>query len=608
VTIQRSHTIRGAAIAALALVAAVCVWATGPARAAPGLSTPVRLIHTTSSGPQGLVGQTLCFSVSGNAIAWTKIDSARYRDPKTKRELQITTGSRIEPFDASGPGQVQMIGPPNAFADCPAVDSRGSTTTAVSETEPPIVLTRSGLKGPAAIPGALYVATLGSPAVAIPGVAGAAPRVATLADGSAVVAWLALAPGSTGADPAFEVYAARRAADGTFSAPQLLSAAGSVDRQHGSAQLALAPDVVVDPDGSAEVAWSLLADQGKDSIVQVSQAPPGGPFGPPQTLAQPGTPSQGPVDVLRFASGGPGHHVVEFQREDKSTNVGLQMAAQDGTGGSYRAIQELYSSAVEIGPLASGLAMDDAGDLLDLVSPDATGVGLADDLEVLRKPVGSDNFGAGQFLVAQTHGQAPIIDSALAVAADGRAAAVWTQILPAPFDGITARVMLSTAPPGGRFGTPVAVTGFAPIADRVGVTYDGDGQLRIVWSAATSLLGDDDFFGAVQSPGTADPVSGPGPALAVVGVAARPRGITLTLRIGRPATVRVNAAVLGGGFRLSVGGETGRTFTRAGVVRVPVDLGAPVPHGRRLTANAVVYATDQRGASRAISVRRHFTR
>ena len=603
--VQRRQSIRTAALAALALAAT----AADPVRAAPGLSPGVLLIHNQATGPDDVVGTILCFSVSGGTIAWTQVEDARYRNPKTKVEVRITTAARVESFDAAGRSAAQLIGPATAFASCPAVDTRGRATTSVAESQPAILLNKGALQTAADTVGPLYVSALGSPASPIPGVTGIAPRVATFPDGSAIVAWLALAPGTTADDPAFEVYAARRLPDGTFSPPQLLSAAGSVDRERGTRRLVLAPEVVADPDGSAEVAWSLLADRGRDSIVQVSQAPPGDPFGPPQTLAQPGTPAQGAVGVLRFASGGSGHHVIEFQRVDKSANVGLQLAGQSGAGAAYTAIPELYARAVDSGPTPGGLAMDDAGDLLSLTSPDTTLDAIPDDLAVLRRPAGGADFGAPQFLVEEGDGDALIVDSALAVAPDGRAAAAWTQILPAPFRGITARLMLSTAPPGGRFGPPVAVTGIAPLADNVALTYDADGRLRIVWSAATSILGGEDVYGAVSVPGAVDGVTARGPRLRVLRtVSPRPRGVTVALNVGRPGTVRVHVSVPRAGIRLAIGDEAGRTVAHAGVIRVPVDLGGRIPRRAHLTADIVAYATDSRGASSAVHVHRRFRR
>ncbi len=586
-------------IAALAVLVCVVVVA-APAHAAPGFSAPITLVRNPP--PAGAVnsdnGVVVCFSLAGNAVAWTQVDKTELR-PKER----VFTSAHLESFDTTGPHGGQLIGPANAFASCPALDSSGSTVVGTANSEAPLALDEPP---PISEVGALYVNRLGSPSAAVPDATGLGARAAAFPDGGSVVAWLALAPGAKASDPAFVVYAARRAADGTFSPPQLLGGPGTVDHAHGRDRVIVAPDVVADPDGSAEVAWTLVADAGRDSTVQVSQAPPGAPFGAPQTLAQPGPTGQGAVGLVHFAHGGTGRHVIFYQRISKSRDVGLQLTGQSAAGAPYAAIPELYAKAVEDGPATSGLDMDDIGDVFALVGPDSEFAGLPDDLAVLRKPAGDASFGAPQFLVPAGAGDALILDSALAVAPDGRAAVAWVQLVDAPFGGVGARVLLSTAPPGGRFGAPVAVSGLAPVADSVAATYDADGRLRIAWRAAPELLGHDDLFGVVQSPGAPDLLKGRGPAVEVsrkLGHGAR--SVSVAVRMRRSGTVRVHVSIPHAGGRLEVGSEAGHLFTRGGTAHVLVDLGAALPRGRRLSPLIVIYATDARGASTVARVTAH---
>src|SRR5262249_44364946 len=79
--------------------------------------------------------------------------------------------------------------------------------------------------------------------------------------------------------------------------------------------------------------------------------------------------------------------------------------------------------------------------------------------------------------------------------------------------------------------------------------------------------GTESLYGVVGSPGAPDLVTARGPALLVRRVRGRPRGVTVTLALGRPSTVRVHVGIVNAGTRLRIGSADGRVFRRSGQVR-----------------------------------------
>lgn len=113
------------------------------------------------------------------------------------------------------------------------------------------------------------------------------------------------------------------------------------------------------------VGSSSLANRGDGSIVQVSEAPPNRPFGPPQTLSAPAK-YKAPVTQLRMAGNGGPEHLIQWQLG--KTNRRSKRPFQPTTATPFQPLGKLLAHQVRsLHPFSKGLAMDQAGETISLL-------------------------------------------------------------------------------------------------------------------------------------------------------------------------------------------------------------------------------------------------
>jgi hypothetical protein len=167
-----------------------------------------------------------------------------------------------------------------------------------------------------------------------PGLEASAPTVAMNSRGRAVAAWQWRDPQGIG-----RIQAATMGADGSWSAPEVLSS---------TASHAQVPDLAVANDGSVVVAWRTSATVGvAPETVQVSQRPAGGDWGEPFTLAT------GAFDP-HVAVDGNGNALVAWTRSG-----GLIEVASSAGGGSWQ--EPAVISDPNVPAYLRDVAMNDAG-------------------------------------------------------------------------------------------------------------------------------------------------------------------------------------------------------------------------------------------------------
>ncbi len=518
---------RPRALAALALCAAwIAITAAGAlandAAAAPGLTAPVTIAQLAS-----------CVSLAEGLIDWTELHGPRHHrfDADVSHLAQLSPGGLSEEttFD-SGAG----------FPDC--------STLVASQSAGAEVLARSQRASPVFAPVAnepLWLARPGGSAGPV-GLSGLEPTIALASDGSGVLAWLEYIgerpigrqePGEdrrTG--PAFTVQAARISPTGQLGAPQTIAGpSGGYGVQGAGSPPPGRPVALADPDGTLAVAYELLAPNSESSTVQVSEAAPEGSFTAPQTLlGEAAARASVPEDELEIAGDGGARHVLQWQVGGEHT---IESALQGDPAQPFAAVPALPIHAGEA--QLSGTQMDAAGETVSLLfTPSGASEAAGGALAVARRTPD----GAGQTLerLVSPRAHEQVGDAHLALRSDGFAAVVWVAEVVGFGGGTTSRVMLDTAPPGGRFGPPVAVTGLAALAGASAVAFDPSGALRIAWIADEHELSGR-LLAVSAQPGSADPLSMPGPR---VRLRAAPdqeprRGLYVTVRVDRPCLVRL---------------------------------------------------------------------
>ncbi len=278
------------------------------------------------------------------------------------------------------------------------------------------------------------------------------PDVAVNPDGSAVAAWVQPQSGGT-----FVVQAGLREFGGSWAAPQTLSAPSSSQ--------SLDPDVAIDADGNAVVAWS-LPSSASVSAVQARLRPFAlGAWQPVQTLSTAGALAVRP-EVTIGPSGGA---VAAWLEQAPGQGLGqVQTAAREAASGAFSAPAPLGPS----GAFGVTLDADGAGTTLAVVQvggpPSSTWQ------TALRPPGGP--FGVLQALPTPSP---PIVDAA--VGAGGRQFAVG------PEPGEDPKVVVfSTRTGAGAWSAfaPISPAGPAVEVSAAQVALDGDGNPTVLWQRA----------------------------------------------------------------------------------------------------------------------------
>jgi hypothetical protein len=504
--------------------------------------------------------------------------------------------------------QVAALSPAGELSGTETLNPAGTLSDLFGEGACPVASQGYAVVGVIAKSGAetLYGGTPGTAPARI--AAGEDPAVALRPDGSGVIAWIGEAPGTVGL-PEVQVFAARRASDGSLGTPQALGPPGTVQGGMDGIPI-IPPSATVDADGTLTVAWSLLKlnDPYSDPTLEVSQALPGAPFGAPQPLEKFDAGNSGEIWGLKLAGDGLGHHLVAWEIQNQSLEpetAPVVFAEQTAPGRGFHSVHAPVVSGLFDDGVLGGLAMDSSGvatvlerttTVLAVSQRPTGGAWSAPQLFPTNAPIAGDNTWG------ETGG------ASLAVAPGGDAALAFVSGVTGPGDGSANQLFLASAPPGGRFGAPQPITGLA--ADPIDVTagYDAAGLLRLVWD--TPLLSPTQtppstLDAAFASPGAPDPLAGPPPHV-VIGARAVQHAanrVVLSVSVDSASVARIQAVVLHAGrYPLENPAITYHTFTGPGRIKLSLDTSATCPCGgganpRRLRVRLVVYASTATGAS-----------
>ena len=325
-------------------------------------------------------------------------------------------------------------------------------------------------------------------------------------DGSAVAAWVQPQSGGT-----FVVQAGLRPFGGSWAAPQTLS--------EPSSSQSLDPDVAIDADGNAVVAWS-LPSSASQSAVQARLRPFAiGSWQPVQTLSTTGALAVRP-EVTIGPSGGA---VAAWLEQVPGQGLGqVQTAAREAASGFFSAPAPLGPS----GAFGVTLDADGAGTTLAVVQvggpPNSTWQ------TALRPPGGP--FGALEALPSPSP---PIVDAA--IGASGRQIAVG----PDPGAADPKVMVFSSRTGAGAWSAfaPVSPAGPAVEVSAAQVALDGDGNPTVVWqraveksngqgNVATTVAADGPFGGPFGAPVRLSPADAAAP---TVGLGVNAQGTAVAL-------------------------------------------------------------------------------
>ncbi|MEA2126371.1 MAG: hypothetical protein QOI80_3153 [Solirubrobacteraceae bacterium] len=219
------------------------------------------------------------------------------------------------------------------------------------------------------------------------------------------------------------------------------------------------PVIALSPRGDGLVA-AVTPRFGAPGALKVSARPPGGKFAAPTVLSTPGS-SAGGFAVALDRSGG----AVAVWDESDSTSVeqSVRLATRPSGGAFSAPVGVGTGQNSRVGMTAAGEAViawettdadGVAGDVTAVVAPGAPAPGPA---TTVRDATGF-----------------PVIDSALAVGADG------TAIL--AFRGSDGTIQASIRPPAGAFGAPIVLSDPQVTVGPPAVAVDGHGGAMVVWS------------------------------------------------------------------------------------------------------------------------------
>lgn len=590
------------------------------AHASPSFSPAVLI------APDAIPG---CTTMSAGAVAWVE------GVPGLSGHENVDV-AKVAAVGPDGPNSVEAVGPSTGTASCPALETAGLTTLAVADI---LLPPRSDVAALNTDVGELWTAAPGVRASDL-GTKGLRPTVAAAPDGSSVIAWLAYAGKGPAGGPTYSLRVTQRAGAGAFGAPVTVAGPDSDDSQNIGPELfplIVSPQAVMDTNGGAVVAWEPIEDNAAYSLVQASEAPPAGSFGPIETIS-PGDPVNGQTlaNLLLLAGNGAGQHALEWAAWPSEDLDGLGLLTQSDLSSPFSSTAVPFAWPLEgqsPSPAHAALAMDAAGDIFELLSPDGddtgneSGVLEYSPLIVIERRAGSVSWRA-QTLVSNT-GFDVAGDPVFAVRSDGMTAAAWVDENIGPYGGLVRDVQVSVAPPGKPFGAPTSLGGLAPIARQPAIAFGNDGRLRVAWVSDTQFGQSNGALVVSTEHAAGGHVTSPGPRPTLELRAARTQhsGNSVTVQVhSNPGTlVRVQAIILGinqadiGGKLLPDGGQgypqlggtapdaVSRIVPSSGKATLRVSLAddwsaasqfESLPSGR-YPVRLVAYATTQMGASSA---------
>ena len=273
------------------------------------------------------------------------------------------------------------------------------------------------------------------------------PQVAIDSQGDAIAAWTT----SNGSHDLID--AAELPAGGSWQAPAQIS---------GSSEDAVQPQVAMNGDGDAVIAWTMWT--GSTDAIEAAELPAGGTWQTPAQISNAGSEDSGPQVAIDE------HGDVVAVWEHNNGGQEVVEGAQMPTGGSW---QSTASQLSESGQSA--------------YNPELASNPRGDAVVVWERYNGSDQIAQAAQLPAGGSWQSPINISEsgadgdaphVAIDARGDEVAVWTR-----WNGSTDTAEASELPAGGTWQTPVVLSPGAqqPYDPRVGMSSNGDAVA--VWTA-----------------------------------------------------------------------------------------------------------------------------
>jgi hypothetical protein len=330
------------------------------------------------------------------------------------------------------------------------------------------------------------------------------PDVASDAQGDAVAVWLQF----DGANA--RVQAAYRPAEGSFGAPQTLSAAGYEARE---------PRVAMNAAGEAVIVWSL--GSGLSEEAQASSAAPGGIFGAAQDL----TGFTGVASLPQVTLDSHGDAIAVWEGWDGS-KIRIQEASR-AADASFGAPEFLSPAGENAG--TPQIAFDSSGDALAVWRFDGSP---ASTIQGDYRPVG------GEFAASQTvsvSSSAPAQAPQVAFDAQGEGVLAWQQS-----DGSEPRIYTSVRTPGssGSFDAPGTVDPGGQEAYEPSVAGDGLSGTIVSWKtfngATNSTQAAVRPAGGSFGPASTVSATGPQESTPRVGIDAQGNGIAVWSRSSGP--------------------------------------------------------------------------
>ncbi len=279
-------------------------------------------------------------------------------------------------------------------------------------------------------------------------------QLAINATGEAVLAWVQKDPSSP--DPnQFSVLASVRPAGGSFSAPAIVS-----PQPLSVGDKAQSPRVAIDAGGDVTVVWDYF--DGTNWVIQAAVRPPAGAFSTPVSLTADGENASAPAVAMDAA----GDAIALWSRSD-GANIRVE-ASTAPAGGSFSAPAALSEAGEDAGSPQVAMAPGGAATAV-WVSKNGgeSWIAQASSGSIAGFPTPLNLSEAGQ----------SAFDPELAMNAAGAASVVWKR-----FDGANQIAQGATAPSGGAFSAPAALSEPGQDAVAPSVAMDGAGDATAVWS------------------------------------------------------------------------------------------------------------------------------
>jgi hypothetical protein len=497
---------------------------------------------TLSAAGENAIDPQVALDPQGNAVGvWTRSDGLNNR---------IEAASRPS-GGAFGAAQILSAAGENASGPQPALDPQGNALAVWQRFDGSDSRIEAASRPSGGAFGAAQI-------LSAAGENAFEPQVALDPQGNALAVWRRL----EGSD--FRIEAASRPPGGAFGPAQILSAPG---------QDATEPQVALDPQGNALAVWT--RSDGSNFRIEAASRPPGGAFGPAQTLSAPGQSAFGPQPALD-----PQGNALAVWRRFDGSNIRIEAASRPPGGAFFGAAQILsaagqntFEPQVALAPQGNALAVWQRFDGSDFR------------IEAASRPPGGA-FGPAQILSApgqSAFGPQPALDP------QGNALAVWQRsdgsdfrVQAAPYDAAAPELRDLRIPAAGTVGealhfsvspfdvwSPASTEwSFGDGAKAAGAgaihTYTAPGSYT-VGVTATDAVGNSAAAGATVSIGA--PPAAPAasaPRLSALALSPRrfraaprgpstarrgrgPIGATVSYRLSKPAAVRftVQRALVG---------------------------------------------------------------